>query len=99
MRVLSVASASLLYYSRYGTFRKQCAVGMWLILMSREEHRRWMMTLSDIVRYTCVVEQRKRWLERWRLCGRSAQESGVGGEKVGWESEQVGHTTLLKRGE
>ena len=43
---------------------------MWLIKMSREEIRRWMMTPSDIVRYTCVVqyvlELKERWLERWR---------------------------------
>ena len=46
--------------------------------------------------------KKKRWLERWRLCGRSAQESSGGGEKVGWESweswesEQVGLTTLVQ---
>ena len=31
------------------------SVGMWL-MMSREETRRWMMTPSNIVRYTCVVQ-------------------------------------------
>ena len=48
-----------------------------------------MMTPSDRkIHLRCsIAEKNERWLERWRLCGRSAQESGGGGEKVGWLGE------------
>ena len=39
-------------------------VGMWLMMMSLEKTRRWMMTPSDIVRHTCVVQYQGRTEER-----------------------------------
>ena len=48
-----------------------------------EETRKRMMTPSDReIHSSCSIEQkRERWLERWRLCGRTLLiESGDGGE-------------------